>query len=102
MKKLTFDVQCNCTSDLQGKSSENMFIKIKRNDNDLDLNAARSSLKKLIVLCNKNHYPTLFMAVDMNKYPKSDFWHVLYKLNKDEKCPYVTLRIMSQSADFTR
>jgi len=42
------------------------------------------------------------MAVDMNKYPKSGFWHVLYKLNKDEKCPYVTLRIMSQSADFTR
>ncbi len=79
-----------------------MFIKIKRNDNDLDLNAARSILKKLIVFCNKNHYPTLFMAVDMNKYPKSDFWHVLYKLNKDEKCPYVTLRIMSQSADFTR
>lgn len=79
-----------------------MFIKIKRNDNDFDLIAARSSIKKLIVLCNKNHYPTLFMAVDMNKYPKSDFWHVLYKLNKDDKCPYITLRIMSQSADFTR
>jgi hypothetical protein len=42
------------------------------------------------------------MAVDMNKYPRSDFWHVLYKLNRDEKCPYVTLRIMSQSADFSR
>jgi hypothetical protein len=42
------------------------------------------------------------MAVDMKKKPKSGFWHVLYKLNKDEKCPYVTLRIMSQSADFSR
>ena len=101
MKKLTFDVQCSCTVDLQG-SSENMFIKIKRYDNDQNMTAVRPSLKKLIVMCNRSHYPTLFMAVDMNKYPKSDFWHVLYKLNKDEKCPYVTLRIMSQSADFTR
>ncbi len=79
-----------------------MLIKIKRSDNDLEIGQIRPYINKLIVLCNKQHLPTLFMAVDIHKYPKSDFWHFLYKLNKDDECPYVTLRIMSQPADFSR
>lgn len=43
----------------------------------------------------------LFYAVDIAKYPKTNFWHVIYKLKKDEKCPYVTLRIVAKRADFT-
>ena len=44
----------------------------------------------------------LFYAVDFGKYPKTNFWHMIYKLKEDEKCPYVTLRIISKRSEFSK
>lgn len=41
--------------------------------------------------------PTLFMAVDLGKFPKGEIWHILYKLKKDKDCPFIALRIMTVS-----
>lgn len=42
----------------------------------------------------------LYYANDLNKYPKANFWHVLYKLKLDESCPFVTIRIISKKGEF--
>ncbi len=44
----------------------------------------------------------LYQALDINKYPKTNCWHVLYKLKQDEKCPYVSLRIIANKSDFSK
>ena len=59
-------------------------------------------MKRFIILANKQRVPMLFCAVDMGKYPKTNFWHVLYQLKADEKCPFVTLRITAKKTDFTK
>jgi hypothetical protein len=57
-------------------------------------------LKKLVFLTNKQHVPTLFMAVDLSNFPNTDVWHCLYKLNKDRECPFVALRVIRLRSDF--
>ena len=79
-----------------------MKIKIKRSDHDDSIEDARPYIKKFMILVNKQKVPMLFLAVDFNKYPKTNFWHVIYKLKQDEKCPFVTLRIISKKAEFAK
>lgn len=94
MKELTYNVTCNTPIDVK-EPQLNMKIKIKRGDMDWRIEDARSYMKKLIILVNKARVPMLFYAADYSKYPKTNFWHVIYKLKHDEKCPYVSLRIIS-------
>lgn len=101
MKELTYNVTCNTPIDVK-EPQLNMKIKIKRGDMDWRIEDARSYMKKLIILVNKARVPMLFYAADYSKYPKTNFWHVIYKLKHDEKCPYVSLRIISQRADFSK
>ena len=101
MKELTFNVTCNTAYEMRDYH-HNMKIKIKRNDNDTSIQDARQYMKKLIILVNRAQVPMLFCAVDYNKLPKTGCWHVIYKLNKDEKCPFVTLRLYSKKADFAK
>ncbi len=44
----------------------------------------------------------VYYANDLNKFPKSNFWHVIYKLKQDERCPFVALRIVSKKAEFAK
>ena len=77
-----------------------MKIKIKRSDTDSKVEDFRPYVKRLIILVNKLRLPMLFYALDYNKMPKANFWHVIYKLNSDTLCPFVALRIMSRKAEF--
>lgn len=79
MKELTYNITCSPMVDLR-EPHTNMKIKIKRSDNDSMIEDARQYMKKLIILVNRNKQPMLYYANDLNKYPKSNFWHVLYKL----------------------
>jgi hypothetical protein len=93
MKELTFNIECSPSIHLK---NDDMKIKIKKSDHDKKIEDARQYIKKLIILVNKNHLPMIFFAVDFGKFPKTNFWHLIYKLKHDEKCPYVTLRIISK------
>jgi hypothetical protein len=73
--------------------SDNLKIAIQRINGENDKDKVRHYLKKLIILTDKRHLPTLFMAVDLS-YLYS--WHCLYKLNHDKDCPFVSLRILGQ------
>ena len=99
-KKVVYNVECTPTLDLT-IHKDNLKISIQRNNNEIDADKVRHFLKKLIFLTNKHHTPTLFMAVDMFKFPSTDVWHCLYKLSKDKDCPYVALRIIRQRTDFS-
>lgn len=99
MKELTYNITCSPMVDLR-EPHTNMKIKIKRGDNDSMIEDARQYMKKLIILVNRSKQPMLYYANDLNKYPKSNFWHVLYKLKQDERCPFVTLRIISKKGEF--
>lgn len=90
-----------CSASVDFRES-NMRIKIKRADQDNAVEDARPYIKKIIILVNKQRLPMLFYAIDINKFPKSNFWHVIYKLKRDEYCPYVTLRIFGKRAEFAK
>lgn len=44
----------------------------------------------------------LYYANDYNKFPKTNFWHVLYKVKQDDRCPFVTLRVISKKGEFAK
>jgi hypothetical protein len=79
MKELTFNITCTPMVELR-EPHENMKIKIKRSDHDTAIEDARQYMKKLIILVNRVKQPMLYYANDLNKFPKSNFWHVIYKL----------------------
>jgi hypothetical protein len=101
MKELTFNITCCPMVDLRDPHT-NMKIKIKRSDNDTSIEDARQYLKRLIILVNRSKVPMLYYANDYHKFPKTNFWHVLYKLKQDERCPFVTLRIISKKGEFAK
>jgi hypothetical protein len=53
-------------------------------------------------LTNKQNFPTLFIVVDFNKFPKGEVWHCIYKLHHDKDCPFVALRIILMKSDFSK
>ena len=79
MKELTYNVSCTPCNEYRELHS-NMKIKLKRADHDLDVEDCRPYIKRLIFLVNKKRSPMMFCAVDYNKFPKNNFWHVIYKL----------------------
>jgi len=44
----------------------------------------------------------IYHAVDLGKYPKTHTWHILYKMNQDEKCPYINIRIIAGKMTFKK
>lgn len=98
-KKVVFIVECNPTTEIP-QIKENLKIAIQRTNNDIDIDKMRHFLKKLIFLTNKQHVPTLFMAVDISNFYCLDVWHCIYKLHKDKDCPFLALRIIQIKSDF--
>lgn len=99
MKELTYNVTCSLRDGAVAAHLD-MKVKIKRLDSDTTMEQARLYLKKLIILVNKAKAPMLFYAVDWGKFPTTDFWHVIYKLKQDDRCPYITLRMASKREGF--
>jgi hypothetical protein len=42
----------------------------------------------------------IYHAVDMAKLPKTNMWHILYKMNHDQACPYLNIRVIAGKQTF--
>lgn len=77
----------------------NLKIKIKRLDTDKTIEDGRAYIRRLLILANKEGVPMIYHAVDLGKYPKTQMWHVLYKMKEDG---LINIRIMAGKQTFQK